>query len=111
MNVSFDGFGENVLTFEASSIIADGKPVMITDNGKVSAASGDFCGICRGYRNGYAAVQFSGYCRFEYTIAPDVVGYNKLSAAGGKVNKDTTNGREYLVVDIDTTNHTIGIML
>ena len=111
MKVSFNGFGENVATFEAASSITDGAPVMITDNGKVSAASGAFCGICRGCRAGYAAVQLSGYCRFEYTTAPDAVGYNKLSAASGKVSKDTANGREYLVVDIDTTDHTIGIML
>ncbi len=110
MKVSFNGFGDSVATFEAASTIAEGAPVMITDNGKVAAASGAFCGVCRGYRNGFAAVQLSGYCRFAYTTAPDAVGYNKLSAASGKVSKDS-NGREYLVVDIDTTGHTFGMIL
>ena len=65
MNVSFNGFNENTVTFEANGTINVGAPVMITANGKVSAANGAFCGICRGVRNGYAAAQVRGIDRHK----------------------------------------------
>ncbi len=110
MNVCFNGFGENVLTFETQGTIAVGDPVMITGNGVVQAASGRFCGICTNIRNGYASVQLSGYARAAYTTAPDV-GYSKITASGGKINADGTNGTEYLVLDVDTTAKTFGFIL
>lgn len=110
MNVNFSGYGENVATFETNGTITVGSPVMVTANGKVSAANGAFCGICTGLRNGYAAVQLSGYARVAYTDAPSV-GYSKISAASGKITADSDTGREYLIIDIDTTNKIAGIIL
>lgn len=112
MDVAFNGFNEGIVTFEAASGVTAGVPVAVSANGKVSAVtSGAFCGICNNVRGGYAAVQLSGYVRVPYsgTLA---VGYKKLAAAtGGKVTVDTTNGREYLVVDIDSANGIAGIIL
>ncbi len=110
MNVCFKGYGENVVTFEIDGSITDGAPVMVSDSGKVKAASGAFCGVCVSQRGGYAAVQLNGYAKLPYGTAPSV-GYAKLSASAGKVNKDDTNGREYLVVDINTTDKTVGVIL
>ena len=110
MKVCFNGFGENVLTFETQGTIDVGDPVMISGNGKVKKATSNFCGICTGLRNGYASVQMSGYVRTAYTTAPEV-GYSKLSASNGKVTADDVNGREYLVLDVDTTEHIVGIIL
>ena len=95
MNVSFNGFNENTVTFEANGTINVGAPVMITANGKVSAANGAFCGICT---------------VVPYTNAPSV-GFSKISAGSGKITADSTNGREFLVIDVDTTAKTAGIML
>lgn len=111
MNVSFNGFGENVLTFEASGTIAAQSPVMVTDNGKVAAASGVFCGICTAVRNGYAAVQVKGYVTVPYSGTAPTVGFVKLKGADGKAVVDAANGREYLVIDVDTTAKTAGIIL
>ncbi len=111
MNVCFNGFKENTVTFEAGAAIDKGAPVMITDNGTVSAASGKFCGFCAGYRDGYAAVQLSGYVRASYSGTAPAVGFTKLSASSGKVAADNSNGREYLVTDVDTTGKTVGIIL
>ena len=83
---------------------------MVTANGKVAAANGAFCGVCTNVRNGYAAVQMTGYATIPYTSQPSV-GYSKLSAASGKITADNENGREYLVIDVDTTAKTAGIML
>lgn len=60
MNVNFNGYDENVLTFEAgTNLKTAGVPVKMTDDGKVTACtSGEvFCGICLSLRGGYATVQ------------------------------------------------------
>ncbi len=111
MKVSFDGFGENVLTFETQGTITAPAPVMLTANGKVGAASGAFCGICTAVRNGYAAVQVKGYVRVPYSGTAPTVGFVKLKASDGKAVVDASNGREYLVIDVDTTAGTAGIIL
>ncbi|MBQ3929026.1 MAG: hypothetical protein II711_02925 [Clostridia bacterium] len=110
MNVSFNGYGENIATFETAADVTVGAPVMISDNGKVSAATSAFCGVCKGLRNGYAAVQLDGYVRLPYT-GTVTVGYTKLVINSGKIKTDTTNGRQILVVDVDTADGTAGIIL
>lgn len=73
MNVNFNGYGENVATFVAdSSLTAAGVPVKITADGTVGKCSANdiFCGICVGLRDGYAAVQLSGYAR--WTLPPNL---------------------------------------
>lgn len=110
MKVSFNGFGENVVTFETDGTVSAGSPVMISASGKVKSATGTFCGICVSERNGYAAVQLSGYVSVPYDTAPSV-GFAKLVGSGGKISADNTNGREFLVVDIDTNAKTAGIIL
>ena len=112
MSVSFNGFGQQVATFEAASGVAAGKPVAVSANNKVQAVtSGAFCGICIGVKNGFAAVQTRGYITVPYSGTLEV-GFKKLAAAtGGKVAVDTTNGREYLVVDVDSVSGTAGIIL
>ena len=112
MSVSFMGFNEGVLTFEAVSGVAAGKPVVISGNGKVQAvSSGAFCGICLNVREGFAAVQLSGYVKVPFSGSLSV-GYQKIGAdSSGKVKADATNGREYLVVDVDAAAGTVGIIL
>ncbi len=112
MSTSFNGFKEEIATFEAASGVSAGSPVAVTANGKVSAVtSGAFCGICTNVRGGYAAVQLGGYVYVPYS-GTLTVGYKMLAAAsGGKVTVDTTNGREYLVVEVDSANGCAGILL
>ncbi len=112
MSVNFNGFGEEITTFEAAAGVAAGKPVMISANNKVQAVtSGAFCGVCTNVRGGYAGVQLKGYVTMPYS-GTVTVGYQKLAAAtGGKVTVDTTNGKEYLVIDVNSTAGTVGFML
>ena len=73
--------------------------------------SNAFCGICKSVRNGYAAVQLKGYVQMPSTGSISL-GYSKLAAAaGGKIKADSTNGREYLVVDFDSTANVVGFIL
>ena len=110
MNVSFNGYDEGIVTFEAASGVTVGLPVMISANGKVSNATSAFCGVCKSLKNGYAAVQLDGYVRLPYT-GSIAVGYKKLVVDDGEIKVDTTNGREHLVIDVDSTTNTAGIIL
>ncbi|MEE1104932.1 MAG: hypothetical protein UH083_03130, partial [Ruminococcus sp.] len=81
MNVNFNGYGENVLTFIAdSSLTEPGGFVKMTADGTVGKCSaGDiFCGVCVGLRGGYAAVQMSGYVTMSAASAKIPVGYIML---------------------------------
>ncbi|MEE1219870.1 MAG: hypothetical protein U0L20_08115 [Ruminococcus sp.] len=111
MNVNFNGFGENVLTFMAGpELKVAGVPVYMYSDGTVNACSDGnaFCGICVGVRNGYAAVQVSGYVELaaESKIA---VGYQKLVSGGENIAEVGTAGKEYLVVS--STDNTVGFIL
>ena len=120
MNVSFQGFGEQVLTFETDEELKAGIPVKVTESGKV-AACGDgesFAGVTVSpSREGLAAVQMGGYVRMKYTgtapafnrtvVTADASGGIKAaSAAGGDAA-----GREVLVVELDAAGGYIGIIL
>lgn len=61
MQIYFDGYNDDILIFEANETIPSNSPVMVTSNGTVSTAHGQFCGICKDVKNGYAAVQLQGY--------------------------------------------------
>lgn len=111
MNVNFNGYGENVLTFIADSSLTEaGVPVKISADGTVAKCSGNdnFCGVCVGLRGGYAAVQLAGYVRMP---APSkiAVGYKKLAAGSNNDVAVNSSGRELLVVD--STANEVGFIL
>lgn len=111
MNVNFNGYGENVLTFIADSGLTEtGVPVKISDDGTVAKCDGNdnFCGICVGLRDGYAAVQLAGYVRVA-AAARIEPGYKKLAAGSTGNVAVNTSGRELLVVD--STAKEAGIIL
>lgn len=113
MNVRFEGYNENMLTFECGDDVKVGSLVRISDNRTVSecVADEDFCGICRAVRDGYAAVQLSGYAEVAYSGSMNV-GRVMLSASDGTAVKiDTTVGTSRLVLTVDTVNQTAGIIL
>ena len=111
MNVNFNGYGENVLTVIADSGLTEtGVPVKISDEATVAKCSGNdnFCGICVGLRDGYAAVQLAGYVRVA-AAARIEPGYKKLAAGSTGNVAVNTSGRELLVVD--STAKEAGIIL
>ena len=110
MNVSYNGFGENILTMECDEGLKAGVLVTLKDDGKVyGAKDGDaICGYAVNVREGYAAVKLAGYAELPVESAVNV-GFVKLSAASGTALKEDTNGRECLVVSSGTD--TIGVIL
>lgn len=115
MTVAFNGFKESLATFIAASGLEAGVPVKISANDTASAcAAGDsFCGVSNQVGSGFASVQMSGFATLPYTgtTAP-TVGYSILAGDGsGGVKMVTEGGRSLLVIRVDTTGKTVGIML
>lgn len=114
MELSFNGYGENAATFAAQDGVAAGMPVKMAANGTVGAcASGDlFCGVALNVREGFAAVQLGGYACLPYDGTAPAVGWQALSAAAdGKIQAAATGGRVFLIVDVDETAKTCGVIL
>ena len=110
MNIGFNGFYDNTVTFEADSTVEKGTLLKLIDDNTVSACTdGDkVVGVCVNVREGYAAVKLCGYTEIPVEGAVNV-GYQTLSAASANAFKADANGREYLVVSADTD--TIGVIL
>jgi hypothetical protein len=114
MEYSFSGFGENAATFRAGADVAAGIPVKMTGNAAVGACADgdDFCGVALNVRCGSAAVQLSGYASLPYSGTKPSVGWQNFKAAeGGKIQVASTGGRSLLVVDVDETAGTCGVIL
>ena len=114
MSIKFNGLMNEVATFKAASQITAGTPVIVSANDTVSASStgGAFCGVAVNYNKGLQGVQLHGYVLLSYTSTAPTVGYSLLVANGsGGVKVDATNGKAYLVVNVDTTAKTVGIIL
>ena len=137
MTVSFEGMGESIATFYNTSTEANrasaGLPVKMSGNGEVSkCADGDgFIGACLSGDDDFVSVRTGGYVRMTYSGAAPTVGYCRLAANGdGGVKLDagsavtvtvsgtaydttgkTYSGGEYLVLEVDTTAHTVGFII
>lgn len=102
MNINFSGYNENVVTFETgSSDVVMGTPVKMSESGTVEkcSANDSFCGVAVNVRNGYAAVQLSGYIEMP-TDEAFTVGYQNICADADNKVKSSDSGREYLVVNV-----------
>ena len=103
MNVSYMGFNENVMTVEADATLKAGDVVTINAQGIASPAKeGDaICGCCVNAREGFAAVQFTGFVTAKCAGAISA-GMKKLGVdAQGRV-VESDSGRELLVMCADT---------
>lgn len=114
MQVSFQGFHEQVLTLEADGVQA-GEPVRLKANGTVCAcAAGDVpIGVAAAQeRGGCVGVQMAGYVRLPYAGAAPALGYGLLAADGaGGVKAAENGGRPVVVLDVDEQAHMAGIVL
>lgn len=112
MDTAMNGFAENAATFRCEKQITAGTPVMVTESGVVAAADGAFCGVALSWRDGYAAVQLSGYVSLPYSGNQPAVGYQVFTAGtDGSVQAAAagTDGVKRLVVDADSTH--VGFIL
>lgn len=114
MRVGFKGFKEQVLTFLAASEIAAGSPVTVADTGLISnsAADDEFAGVATQGGEKFAPVMISGYTKLSYTSGTPKCGWQYITADGSGGVKIASSGKKArLVVEIDTDNKTIGVIL
>lgn len=109
MEVSFQGFGEQVATFTAAEVAA-GDLVKLSASGTVTAcAEGDLpCGVALSVREGYAAVQLGGYAVLKASGSVPV-GWQALAAAGKDSVKTLEGGLVKLV--LESGDGVVGVLL
>ena len=115
MKICYEGIGQWAATFSAQEV-SEGDLVKMTANDQVTPCEedDDFCGValfCA--RDGSACtVQLGGMVQLPYSgTAPDV-GYVQLVADGdGGVAESDEAGRLHLVVQVDTTQQTLTMVL
>lgn len=113
MKVSFEGIGEQVISFSKASGVTKGSLVKLSANATVAAcaAGNKFAGVCINDAGSFAEVKTAGYVELGYTGDAPSVGYATLTAASANKVKADSSGREYLVVKVDTTAQTVGFMM
>ena len=112
MSVAFHGFQENAVTFKVSGEVTAGKPVKLASAATVTPCSaGDvFIGFALESDSAYAAVRLRGAVTANYTGTAPTVGFTKLVADTNGV-KTGSAGREYLVLDVNTTAATVTFLM
>ncbi len=117
--IGFEGIGAEYATFvgpEGLDSTVEGAVVKMDSTSKVALAGSDdvFHGvIIKVEKDEALGVQIGGYVEVVYngTTAP-TVGWCKLSANSvNGVKVDDVNGREYLVVTVNTTDKIVGFFL
>lgn len=115
LKVSFEGIGENIVTFynsKTSGAMA-GTPVKMGGACEAAkCADGErFFGVAVAGDMEFAAVQTKGYVELPYSGPEPAVGFGKLAASGTDGVKTAETGGEFLIIDVDTTNKVVGFML
>lgn len=115
MKISFEGLGENMATFwnGAGNAGIQGQPVKLSDNGTVTTcgAGERFAGVAAFAGEESAAVQLCGYVKLACSGTLPEVGYVNLMADGNGGVTVGAAGGEYLVLEVDSADGTVGIML
>lgn len=113
MKISFEHIGEVVASFPSQDTLKIGQVCKITDSGEVGICSENdrFCGTVQAMKDHLVALQVRGFTSVAYSESMQV-GWVKLSADGlGGVKADNTNGAEYLVVQVDSSNKIAAVLL
>lgn len=113
MKVSFEGVGEQVLSFMKASGVEKGSLVKLSANATVAkcAAGDNFAGVCIKADDSFADVKTAGYVELGYTGTAPAVGYAKLTADGDGNVKTADTGREYLVINVDSAAAVVGFIM
>ena len=113
MKVSFEGVGEQVLSFMKASGVEKGSLVKLSANATVAkcAAGDNFAGVCIKADDSFADVKTAGYVELGYTGTAPAVGFAKLTAAGDGKVKTADTGREYLIIKVDSAAAVVGFIM
>lgn len=112
MDISFEGYAAQAVTFYADESVAAGDAVMLGDDMKVFKAeeNNDIIGVALLVRDGYASVQTAGVVTLP---ASDFLsaGYTKLTVdSEGKLTSGET-GPDRLVISVDGSTGSATVLL
>ncbi len=114
MNVYYNGFDTQEITFTTMATLAEKRVVVLESTGNVNYpdAGAPFTGIVSSYRNGMASVIVRGYAEASFRNSVPRVGICKLSPdANGYLEVDEENGKPYTVISVDTSTKTLALIL
>ncbi len=114
MSISFGGVGELCVTFKTDGSVTKGCPVKMSTSSTVAAcADGNrFIGVAVDVSDdGYAIVQLAGYMVMNYTGTAPSVGHANLVANSTGGVKTASGGGECLILDVDTSDNTVGFII
>ena len=114
MRLCYEGIGQWAATFAANQV-AEGEAVKISDNGTVSACdAGDLiCGVVLAvsHDGSGCTVQLGGMVQLPFTGEAPSTGYVTLAADGNGGVTANEAGRSYLVVEVDSTDNILTMVL
>ena len=112
MNISYEGIDSMVVTFPIGTCqVGQVCKVGITGGADMCDSGDKFCGVMLSAKTGMAAVQVEGFVRVGYSGSKLAHGYVALAADGNGKVVANSNGREYLVAEVDTQTMTAIIKL
>ena len=114
MNSNLNGFNVKEITLYADGNIQPGMAVSVKENhtAAIPSANERFAGICTAVRGGYVSVALTGILTVPYSGTGISVGYNPVTADGnGYIKFNVSSSEEFLVFDIDETEHLMTILL
>lgn len=113
MAISFDSIGQECVTATSTSTISANTPCKFLASKHVGAcADGNAIhGICIRQEGSLVTLQIKGFVTLPYSGSAPTVGFCSLAAAASGKVKKLENAKEYLVVDVNTTNSTVTFLL
>lgn len=112
MKVCFNGIGQKVVTFMDGGSVS-GCVCKISGSGTIAFCDSgdDIAGVVVFTDGMWADVQLEGYVTLPYTGTAPTFGWCKLAANGMGGVAVNENGREYLVVEVNTAEGTVGMFI
>lgn len=114
MSISYEGIGMWCATCACGGV-REGAVVKLSTGGTAQPCeAGDaFCGVvcCVDHDGSACSVQLGGLAKVNYSGGAPEIGFAKLSADGEGGVKTAADGRELLVMDVDTGKKTVVIRL
>ena len=113
MNISYEGIGQTVATFQVEEGTGQGVVTMVGNDTVGRGSAGNLpCGVlvC-GEENGMGAVQLEGLVTVSFIGSAPSVGYALLTCDGEGGVMEEELGKQFLVVSVDEANQTMVIKL
>ncbi len=112
-NISFKGFNNECMTFNAGEGAEAGYPATLSADGKIVNAEADeaFIGVICNVRGGITGVQLEGYTELGYTGDAPSLGWGTLLADGNGGVAADEDGRPYRIIKVDAENGIVGFIL